>query len=314
MRKRASLAHSFLLKAERFRRFRAINRCWQAAWSMAERRYQGPIATHIHGYPVVVNFGYTYPLYARMFPSLNNPLLEIAHQTFCAKGRPIVVVDIGAAVGDTVLFLRANCGTAIRRYVCIDGDGEFLGYLQNNMAQFADVTIIATLLSDGDNAPELVRTHAGTASPQGATTCAAQTLDRALQPLDEEFDLIKIDVDGFDGRVLSGAASTIDRHHPSILFEWHPLLYQGTHSSVEQPFRVLAALGYDRFLWFTKFGAFSHFGGANAPELAMLAQVCLRNRLESDWHYDVVALHQTSAINPIELAECDYARHCTSRF
>ena len=54
--------------------------------------------------------------------------------------------------------------------------------------------------------------------------------------------LIKIDVEGYEGAVVSGAAATIDRCSPVIVFEYAPQLLR---SSSQSPFSWLAGRGYE---------------------------------------------------------------------
>lgn len=260
----------------------------------------------------MVNFGYTYPIYSRRFPNLNDPLVELAYQTWKAKGERIVFVDVGAATGDTVLLLYANLPTALAGFVCIDGDAEFFQYLQHNLGHLPEGRFVNCLLSARDeDVSELVRTHAGTASAQGRRKKSAATLSCIVT---DSVDMIKIDVDGLDGRVLSGSRELLARCHPSIIFEWHPILCQQTGNSWTEHFAILAAEGYSRFIWFTKYGNFSHFTiGASPGEVDELAKYCLAD-VPSDWHYDVVALHDSSAISLQELSRLSFAHNRHSRW
>lgn len=128
-------------------------------------------------------------------------------------------------------------------------------------------------------------------------------------------DVLKIDVDGFDGKVLSGARGILMQHVPNVIFEWHPILYRRTGNDYLKPFQVLVDCGYRTFVWFTKFGEFSHFTcGRDLEALEMTAQLCLREKHVDDWHYDVVALHSESVISPLNLAELSYAKRRVSRW
>jgi methyltransferase, FkbM family len=274
-------------------------------WRKSCTRFQCPVSTKIHGKSVIVNFGFTYPIYARRFPSLNAPLVELAHQTWKLKINPIFFVDVGAAVGDTVLLLYANLPDAFRGFVCVDGDPEFFGYLETNLRHLPEGRLVNSLLSsDEEKVSDLVRTHTGTASAQSQVKRTATTLSALIS---EDVDLIKIDVDGFDGRVLSGASDLLQRCHPSVIFEWHPILCQQTGNNWTDHFKVLTDAGYSRFLWFTKYGYFSHFMMGYSPsEVNALAEYCLVD-IPADWHYDVVALHDTSNVSAMKLAKLRFA-------
>ena len=285
---------------------------WDKLWRWGLRTFSGPVRTNIHGHNVVVNYGYTYPIYARKFPNLNAPLVELAYQTWKAKGSQIRFVDIGAAIGDTVLLLYANLPDAFSGFVCVDGDAEFFKYLKQNLSHLETGCLVLGVLSSTEEAiPDLIRTHSGTASAQGDNRVISTTLSKVLnQPV----DLLKIDVDGFDGKVLAGAQQTLVQYRPAVIFEWHPILCKQTGNSWDDPFKILQAAGYSRFLWFTKYGNFSHFMLiADYSAIDALAKFCLAD-IPADWHYDVVALHESSSIDVQALARLKFSRNRPSRY
>lgn len=290
---------------------------WERAWDAAWRRFSGPVETTLHGRRIVVNAGYSYPAFSRRWPTYNDPLVELVHQAREAKGSPVTLVDVGAAVGDTVLLVRERCPGAVGRLHCVEGDPEFFGYLQRNLTGLPGVELHRALLSDeaGEEAG-LIRVHKGTASAQGAERVEATTLDSVLEGSgDPEVDVLKIDTDGFDGKVLAGAGGLLRRHRPAVIFEWAPRVYDDTGQSRHRPFEVLAAAGYRWLVWFDKFGRFSHVDDGYHPgPVDVLAQLCVSGRGPSpDWHYDVVALPDTSSIDPVDVAALGYARSSRSR-
>ena len=278
-----------------------------------------PVTFQLHGNRVEVNCGYTYPLYAREFKSLNNPLLQLAYSTKKSLNRPINLIDIGAAIGDTILLINSNIDHAFDHAICIDGDSEFFSYLQKNLSSFTNVTCVHSLLSDTNsvNEKQLVRTHSGTASAQGEAVVEAKTLDTILDELKIDFtiDLLKIDVDGYDGKVLKGAVKLLKQQKPNVIFEWHPLLTSKTGNDLYEPFFVLQSCGYQTFLFYSKYGTFTHvITDVNENILEPYAQLCLRGKFDHDWHYDVIALPQDHQLDVLELAECNFANRKRSPY
>lgn len=285
---------------------------WEKAWDVAWRRLSGPVETTIHGRKVVVNAGYSYPAFSRRWPTYNDPLVELVHQAHVAKGSPVTFVDVGAAVGDTVLLVLERCPGAVDTVHCVDGDTEFFGYLQRNLAGLAGVQLHNVLLSDaaGEEAG-LVRVHKGTASAQGEHRVPATTLDAVLDVAGgTAVDVLKIDTDGFDGKVLAGSAGLLESQGPAVIFEWAPRLCDATGQDRYRPFEVVAAAGYRWLVWFDKYGVFSHVDdGYRRGPVEVLADLCVSDRAPGpDWHYDVVALPEASTIQPAELAALAYAR------
>lgn len=207
------------------------------------------------------------------------------------RGTKLTIVDVGAAVGDTVLLLVDRTGGSPNSFICVEPEDEFHGYLVENLAFLPNLEIHQTMLSDTPElVPAPVRIHPGTASPQGQTKASATTLDTILDG--RPVDVIKIDTDGFDGKVLAGTRRTLTAAQPAVIFEWHPTLLTTCGQSLTLPFEILDECGYGKFVWFTKHGDFSHLEHPHDPtRTAQIAEMCLSgDAAEPDWHYDVVAL------------------------
>jgi FkbM family methyltransferase len=271
------------------------------------------IETTLHNYAAVIPANYQYPFFTRQFPKYNNPIIEIVYQQFKALNRPVNFIDVGTAVADTVLLVKANCPNMINAVLCIDGDSEFIPLAKKNIAQFSNCKAVQYLLSDTDTEiSELVRHHQNSASALGTNKVAALPLDKVCEI--ENFsttDVLKIDVDGFDGKVLAGSSKILTSSKPIVIFEWHPKLYNNTLNSIYLPFQVLNTNGYNKFVWFDKFGNYSHFVLDNCTNtyLDMQARICLEATFDSDWHYDVVAMHNESKIDLQALADSEYSRN-----
>jgi FkbM family methyltransferase len=224
-------------------------------------------------------------------------------------GRAVDVVDVGAAMGDTVAMLRGLCPEEVGTILCVEGEAEFARYLKRNVAGDDLTRIVVSLVSDGDTARSLVPAAVGTSTATGPEGAAARTLDDILsEHADREFALLKIDVDGYDGRVLAGSRSFLRSGRPHVFFEWAPTYYEACGSSWLQPFEVLSEDGYDRFAFFDKYGRFSHYQhGFDAETVRLHAELCLRSTVLVDWHYDVVALPRESTLSMVGLAEQDIA-------
>src|ERR1700738_4415458 len=75
---------------------------WRRAHAIAMRRWRAAeVRTDLHGFPATINFANPYPIAVRRLPNYNAPQVELVAATAEAKHRPIHIVDVGAAVGDT---------------------------------------------------------------------------------------------------------------------------------------------------------------------------------------------------------------------
>lgn len=278
-----------------------------------------PVTIRVHNEQISLNCGYTYPIYTRVFNSINNPLVQLAYQTRQILNRPLRMIDVGAAIGDTVLLVEKNIDSVFDSVLCIDGDDEFYDYLEKNMAPRTYVqTYKATLTSEsGTLVGDLIRTHSGTASVQGNVNGRlSMSLDDLVAAIDfSNIHLVKIDVDGYDGNVLAGAKNILNQHKPNVIFEWHPIMLNDTGNSIYQSFEVLIECGYEHFIFFNKYGFFSHYMyNVNYESIDFLNKISLLSKLEYDWHYDVIALERDSKIDMYDLAACEYAKNKKSPF
>ena len=307
-----SYIYNLLLKTFRPEAKRLRKKIWYACWHFACSTFSGPVSTNIHGKRTLINFGHSYQLFARRFKNWNNPLIELAFLCFKMKRAPITVLDIGASIGDTVRLLESNCPpNMIKHFICVEGDPEFCAFLKENLNDAAKYTLINTMLSDSSEAvPSLVRTHLGTASAQGNTSATAVSLDYLFENNRFQYvDLIKIDVDGFDGRIIKGAKKTLKAFQPVVIFEWDPSHCKKTGNNWLDHFLTLNELGYNQFIWFSKYGDFSHFmNTVDEQAINQMAEVCLSDEHDWNWHYDIVALHNTTTIEAKELAVLQHAK------
>jgi len=259
-----------------------------------------------------------YPFFSRRFKTYNNPLVQLSYLTYKAKQHKINVVDIGAATGDTILLIMKNCPEMINNFYCIEGDTEFFKYLRLNLEKYRNGILINELISDEDEKQinELIKIHLGTASSIGNKAVQSNSLDTILMKNNiDSIDLLKVDVDGLDGLILKGAKKIITLYHPNIIFEWHPIQYKKTNNDIMLPFQILKECGYSKFIWYDKYGNFSHYDfGPNFNNLEALSLLCLNNIHEYDWHYDVIAISNATDVSLIELAEMFYAKNKLSNY
>ncbi|MFN8436439.1 MAG: FkbM family methyltransferase [Cytophagales bacterium] len=300
--------YNLLLKTFRFNR----NRIWKYIWnSYIQKNKYEIIQTKLHTFKVNAHCGFPYPLITRWHAEFNNPLLQLAYSVYMSKKSAINIIDVGAGIGDTYFFLKANLPqNSINQFWAIEGDPFFSSLLKENTKAIKEVNVVNVLLSDvEEEIPELVHTHAGTASAIGSNLVKTKTLDKELITNEIKYDLIKIDIDGFDGKALKGAKKILHKDSPVVIFEWHPILLQKTNNDIYLAFETLSECCYHQFILYNKYGVFSHFISQKDEQLEKLAHICLNNTFHDDWHYDVIAIPQNSNISEIELAECIFAKN-----
>lgn len=273
---------------------------------------QFDVRTKLFGSSVIIPSGYTYPITARVYRSFNNPYLELVYCCYKKKHGKLNIIDAGASIGDTFLFIYKNIPEAVDKIFCAEGHTSFLKYLELNTKRYPTSVILPVILSDKKEViKELVHIHESTASAQGTSFVNAKPLDTAISSITNEIiDILKIDADGFDGRILAGAKNILSLSRPHVIFEYHPGLISDTGNDLLQPFAVLEECGYKELLWFDKFGVYSHQSNTeDKSALKEYADACLRQNRENDHHYDIIALPIKSSLNVTNLVECQFAKN-----
>jgi FkbM family methyltransferase len=165
-------------------------------------------------------------------------------------------IDVGANIGLHTVRLARLVG-AEGEVIAIEPDQELARRAEHNLElnqASAQARVITAAASDrsGDTVqlyrPDTADTNRGRASVMHhayltgpAATVPTVTLDE-ISP--GPVALIKIDVEGHEAAVVHGAADTISRHTPSIVFEYAPQLLG---DPCESPFGWLADRGYRLF-------------------------------------------------------------------
>ena len=253
--------------------------------------YTGPVVTRVHGYPARLNGGNPYPFLVAENPLFNRPLVELVRQVAAQQGRPAVVIDVGASLGNTVLLLKSQASESIAALHCVEADEAFFSLLQENTARFPDVVLHRAMLArEPKLVASLVHHHPGTAAAIGRETVPATTLDLLLADRLDHHDVLKIDIDGSDGEALQGAVKLLRRDRPAVIFEWHPHLVRQAGNDPQAAFAALSTAGYRRLLWFRNTGHFSHFSSPDCPEIATWEHYLLAMQPCGDPHFDIVAL------------------------
>lgn len=205
-----------------------------------------PVETMLEGVTLKLPFSHDlpkyfaqYPLYMKNFTLLGKVVYE-KYSDLCA-------IDIGANVGDTLVFLRKYYTYPI---VCIEGNPAYLGFLKENASKFEAVSICPFFVGkEGEIEGKLI-TEQGTARidlSQKSDGFTAKSLQQIYseQPYQSNPKFIKIDTDGFDLMILRESIGFIEKYKPVLFFEFDPFLFgKVEHSDSPDIFELLSKVGY----------------------------------------------------------------------
>jgi FkbM family methyltransferase len=177
-----------------------------------------------------------------------------------------VVYDIGAHIGFFTLLFSSLAGTAGRVYAFEPLPQNFDRLTANIEANgLSNVEACSLAISDEEGSATLVvddsslKGHLAEMKPGGAENVVrveARTIDAMVCHAARIPDLLKIDVEGAEGRVMRGAAQTIQACRPRLIIEIHsvqagrevidglpiPYLFQSIATGIET--RLPAAAGH----------------------------------------------------------------------
>ncbi len=221
------------------------------------------------------------------FPGYTDNLRRLAAFVRARDGA-LRMIDVGANVGDTYLLVRPAPGD---RFLLIEGAERYARLLERNVGGDPGVVCVQALLADRPSEQSGAMVYEGgnaRLDARGAGSARLETLDRVLarHPAFGPANLIKVDVEGFDGRVLRGARELLARDGPVVMFEHHPRLIDAIGDDAEAVFGELADLGYGPLVVYDNFGALL---GTLAPRDAAAVRGLTAAARERDGYYHDLA-------------------------
>jgi FkbM family methyltransferase len=166
-----------------------------------------------------------------------------------------VFVDVGASIGYFTILAARAVGREGKVVACEPGPQNHTVLLLNTVVNKVDnVLIVPCAISDASSVVTYRRLGGGNGAiadfdgaPESIETAdlvQARRLDDILEA-EPRVDVIKIDVEGAEGRVIAGATQTLRRHGPALVFEFSPPGLQAVSGVTGGDFLSgLAALGY----------------------------------------------------------------------
>lgn len=179
----------------------------------------------------------------------DNQLDDVLREIDDAKGGD--VIEVGANIGGS-LIPRAAEHPALR-FHCVEPVPEFFDVLASNVKSYAppNVTLYHQAIGAGDQETVRIYTQLGTAgavaaydhhASVGAVDVRASTIDSLFSGL--KVRLVKIDTDGFEHAILTGARGVLASCRPLIFMEFHVSLMRKTGTPPERTIELLRNLGY----------------------------------------------------------------------
>jgi FkbM family methyltransferase len=260
-------------------------------------RFHDPLVTYrLNGRSLKLPLSHGLPWTRRTLPLYADNLRRLAAFVRERHGS-LRMIDVGANVGDSYAQAGSLPGDA---FLLVEGSERFFPLLERNTRDDPAVTRVLTLLSDRceDLLAELVEDQGNASLRTGGVRAArlsVETLDRLLEahPGFRSSNLLKVDVEGHDRRVLLGARGLLAGAAPVLLFEHQPRQLTLAGEDDRAVFRDLAALGYRRFLFYDYRGHLH--GECSADEEQRLDGLMESARQQDFYYYDVCCFPERDA-------------------
>jgi FkbM family methyltransferase len=284
-------------------------------------RHGDPVVTMpIDGRRLRMHLSHQLPLYWSMHPLYDRAVPRIARYVADAAGA-VEILDVGANIGDTASALLTDPRA---RVVCVEADEKYFPLLLANTANAGDrVRCVFACCHDaeGNGAGGPVRSGGTTRFSAGvphASTVQTRTLDAIIQNEAPGFspDLLKIDTDGYDFKVLRGSENLLRSAKPAIFFEWQPEFLESQGDDPLSIFPWLAERGYGDLLLYDNLG--HSVGILDTSDRSALKSALAHIDGRTVHYYDILAVHRDAhsyirSLLPAEMAAASRPRlSCTT--
>lgn len=212
------------------------------------------------------------------------------------KHGPLVAIDVGANIGDTV----ASCQLQEHdRFLAVEPDPGFFALLSTNWNGNPNIRLVNIACSDGSMRGSLeTHSHHGTAyirEAQEETSLQTATLDDLVEEHPDflNANFIKIDTDGHDFSVIRGAVKLLTRQMPALMFECdsfnNPRFMEDCLGTLD----ALKACGYESFIVYSNNGTL--MGKYPLSDLSSFHGLLLYQKTRKHFYYDVLTMCEEDA-------------------
>lgn len=185
-------------------------------------------------------------------------------------------------------------------YLAIEGEAEFFPLLKENTINY-NVYYENVFLTDNEksNYRNIITNGTGSLIEDNSNEVNIMTLDKLMKTKYHGFlaDIIKIDTDGFDFKVIRGAKDYIMNTKPMIFFEWfkEELNVQGEDEI--SIFHNLENMGYRDIILFDNFG--NKILSLTSGDIKILKDMAdyTNNKDRIIYYYDILAIHKDSVFS-----------------
>jgi FkbM family methyltransferase len=211
--------------------------------------------------------------------------------------KDLKVIDIGANQGDSVALIKSGADVPV---ISVEGDNKLFDIHSKNTAQFKNITLVKTFLSDA--AAELDCNYLDSGNnlaiiPGERSAKSVLTKFTSIDELYSEkvFDvqckLLKIDTEGFDLKIIRGSENFITAVKPVILFEYNRDNLSAVESDPFSIFSWLEKRSYNTILFYESDGRFMLSTTLSNHKLLKQLYDYVDGKNAKIYYLDIIAFH-----------------------
>ena len=170
----------------------------------------------------------------------------------------LCVIDVGANVGDTVNLIAPEIPGS---FLCVEPSESYYSMLCHNTRDLTGVVLDRCAIGEPSDAASVhMQEYGGSAyvTLEGTPNTVFTTLDTLVESRHVAFknpNVLKVDTDGCDYKVMRGAREVLSRARPAVFFEVAPReLTMAGETDIYAAFPMLRDLGYKTFLFYESSG------------------------------------------------------------
>ncbi|MCX6297255.1 MAG: FkbM family methyltransferase [Bacteroidetes bacterium] len=255
------------------------------------------VSCKIGNYNILLNNSHALPGYLKQFPHYSQNLPRLSSK-IKEKYQDLMIIDVGANIGDTVALVRSISYCPI---ICIEGDNYFFNILKKNIEQFKEVYAFQLFLGEHNNIisgkkESIKGTLKIVPSLQKDSKNDLQiiTLDKFLDTNSKyrSAKLLKIDTDGFDLMIIKGSIDYLTKTKPILFFEYDKKLLEDVNENGISTLFFLKDIGYETAIFYDNFGRFLISTELkNEMQIQQLHDYTKHNKSAFSY-YDICLFHQ----------------------
>lgn len=223
---------------------------------MAVHKKGNDIIFHIGDIPLKAPSDHALPFLLQKYPDYAWSLGRLAG--LMKKKYPhLTVLDVGANIGDSTAIIRNYADAQI---ACIEGYPAYYKYLSENTGINQNVHAFQLFLDEKEGKHKVAtEENQGTIRilpEHGSLAISTTTLDIFLQGHHEynNAQLLKIDADGYDFRIMRGGLQYIRKTKPVVYFEYAKFYFSQFGENGLKMLAMLQKSGYETAVLYDNFG------------------------------------------------------------